>query len=75
MARFHKSKAPIISRFLSTQVAPNNSNASILSLLETKWGIFIKYSTIWLCPVTAAAKSGVIPGNRNHFQMNVKKHF
>lgn len=51
IACFQHSSAPIISLFLSTYVAPNNSNASIRSFLLTRFGILIKYSTMCLWPV------------------------
>ena len=52
-----------MSRFLSTNVAPKSSKASILSCLDTKSALAIRYSTMCIWPVTAAASKGVMPGN------------
>ena len=53
-----------MSRFLSTNVAPKSSKASILSCLDTKSALAIRYSTMCIWPVTAAASKGVMPGTQ-----------
>ena len=68
MARFHNLKEPNMSRFLSTNVAPKSSKASILSCLDTKSALAIRYSTICIWPVTAAASKGVMPGTHTKKQ-------
>ena len=61
IALFQSLYDPNMSLFLSTNVAPKSSKASILSCLVTRLSFAMRYSTMWMWPVTLAANKGVIP--------------